>query len=966
MKGFWSISIMTLLLSMGLGARAADVLTIATVEGQPDEEVTVGIDLQNTSQVSALQVAIPLGPNIHYVAGSVSGSRRLTDHTLSAYERDGVLSIIVYSVGMQAVDGDSGELLSFRLKLGNVPETQQLSPTRLILTSPSGEQVEATATPGSVTTRCAKATYSKMNVNYGEVPIRGSYQQELLVVNEGNAPLIVTGLVFSSERFSCDVSLPQTIEAGENLPLTLLYEPLLRGAVDEDLRVVCNSVSRLNTIRLQAQPFAVNELHIQPAQGRSDEMVTVSVTMNNMDNISGLQMEMNLPEQFEYVDGSFHLSERGAGLSGYARCEGQTLRALAMSTTGATFAGNDGEVATFQLKLSGRNGSRIEFSKAVLTAQVDGSLLSVLSACEGAYINIESPTLSSADQVDFGRVPTTEEAVQTLDIYNSGSAPLTINRVVLDYEGLSVRESLPMTIESWETRQLTLTCNAPRGYFETVMQVYSNDPDLRLKNIVVCGTRFAPNQLTLSAGEFNAGEVFEVAVKCDNVYDLHGMQFDLHYPANVLTLLDDNGIELSPRLNGGQLMQRTDGSGLVHVIVFSMADVLIPAGEGPVAILRFQPKDNMPYGNYTISIDNIKLGASETDDAASNVGEESLTFSYIKAPPQIDDVYQIGTADDLCTFAALVNNGLVQANACLINDIDMTGYNANFIPIGSTSALYQGTFDGQNHRISNLHVQGDDYIGLFGCVTGGAIIRQLTLDATCSIKGNAFVAVVGGSNGYGTVTIERVGNEGAVRGDAQNVAGIIGCNMESSASFVIRDCYNTGTIIGGWESSAISGWVGSDAVLVNCYNTGTVSGLDSEDTYLYRGTVSKEKNLYSTIGSQGTIVEEEKVTNGELCYLLNEGNVKTPVWLQTLSVDSHPVFFTDHKVVLQVNSGYINLQMGDVNGDGVVNVFDINEMVRKIQGTPSDIFIERAADLGHDGIINVFDINEVIRIIQNK
>lgn len=108
------------------------------------------------------------------------------------------------------------------------------------------------------------------------------------------------------------------------------------------------------------------------------------------------------------------------------------------------------------------------------------------------------------------------------------------------------------------------------------------------------------------------------------------------------------------------------------------------------------------------------------------------------------------------------------------------------------------------------------------------------------------------------------------------------------------------------------------------------------------------------------------MTNGELCYLLNEGNVKTPVWLQTLSVDSHPVFFTDHKVVLQVNSGYINLQMGDVNGDGVVNVFDINEMVRKIQGTPSDIFIERAADLGHDGIINVFDINEVIRIIQNK
>ncbi|MBQ4002702.1 MAG: hypothetical protein II600_01865, partial [Bacteroidaceae bacterium] len=56
-------------------------------------------------------------------------------------------------------------------------------------------------------------------------------------------------------------------------------------------------------------------------------------------------------------------------------------------------------------------------------------------------------------------------------------------------------------------------------------------------------------------------------------------------------------------------------------------------------------------------------------------------------------VYQIGTAQDLIDFAALVNGGTGGANAVLTADIDMDG--KSYTPIGQDGKDYKGHFDGQ-------------------------------------------------------------------------------------------------------------------------------------------------------------------------------------------------------------------------------------------------------------------------------
>lgn len=67
--------------------------------------------------------------------------------------------------------------------------------------------------------------------------------------------------------------------------------------------------------------------------------------------------------------------------------------------------------------------------------------------------------------------------------------------------------------------------------------------------------------------------------------------------------------------------------------------------------------------------------------------------------------------------------------------------------------------------------------------------------------------------------------------------------------------------------------------------------------------------------------------------------------------------------VLVVDNTASTILMGDVNGDGKVDVEDVVAIVNKILGTPDDNFNEAAADINGDGKIDVDDVVAVVNII---
>ncbi len=198
-------------------------------------------------------------------------------------------------------------------------------------------------------------------------------------------------------------------------------------------------------------------------------------------------------------------------------------------------------------------------------------------------------------------------------------------------------------------------------------------------------------------------------------------------------------------------------------------------------------------------------------------------------------------------------------------------YSGNFTPIGDYTTPFTGSFDGSSsaYTISNLTINlpSTYYVGLFGCVDGGAVIENVAL-MNVNITGNQ---VVGGLVGQSRGSIANCYVSGGVNG-VQNVGGLVGTNDGSignsctvvgvngesqvgglvgfNFSGTISNCYTTGGVDG---EAAVGGLVGSNfsGTIINCYTTGGVHG-----TQLVGGLVGLThggsiSNCYTVSGVHG-------------------------------------------------------------------------------------------------------------------
>lgn len=215
-----------MILSVATRAAADNIVNIGSVEGKPGDIVELRVGLTNSDNVSSVQVAIPIDSRIELVENSAKTTSRTSKHKVTAGVKDGKLNIFVYSMSMDAIAPGSGDIATVRLKLGNAPSNITLSADKVVITDSNGTTLpDITATDGNATILCAKSEYSTLEIDYGRVPIRNSYQQTVRVSNVGNAPLIISGLQFSAAEFSCNESLPIEIEAGSSREFTINYAP---------------------------------------------------------------------------------------------------------------------------------------------------------------------------------------------------------------------------------------------------------------------------------------------------------------------------------------------------------------------------------------------------------------------------------------------------------------------------------------------------------------------------------------------------------------------------------------------------------------------------------------------------------------------------------------------------------------------------------------------------------------------
>lgn len=357
------------------------------------------------------------------------------------------------------------------------------------------------------------------------------------------------------------------------------------------------------------------------------------------------------------------------------------------------------------------------------------------------------------------------------------------------------------------------------------------------------------------------------------------------------------------------------------------------------------------WGTWDAEMDNVvnyATGRVEWMDKKLNYDELEV----------VNDVCQIKTPRDLITFEKMVNGGATTIKARLLADIDMKEYQDRYVPAGNMENPFRGSFDGNTHVISNLNISNPSYTGIFGVVGDEAKISNLTIDTSCSFKGENYIGALVGRILGGAISISNVGNEADVTSTGNNAGGLVGGTDNAVVS--ITNSYNTGNINAQNYAAALVGGSNTGNITIsNSYNAGNVTGSARGYEFTSGARITLEY-AYDQYSSQATTVTREQVASGQLCYTLNQ-NTTANTFHQNLdngkTPDAHPVLLKGHGFVYLDKGFYTNinpngdkyryylLDISEIRGDNylqfaefdlLVNGEEVNEMT-VYAGTQSNV-----------------------------
>jgi len=186
------------------------------------------------------------------------------------------------------------------------------------------------------------------------------------------------------------------------------------------------------------------------------------------------------------------------------------------------------------------------------------------------------------------------------------------------------------------------------------------------------------------------------------------------------------------------------------------------------------------------------------------------------------DPYLISTVEDLNNVRNYLDSNFVQTE-----DLDLSGF-SSWSPIGYDISYgnyaFTGTYDGNNHTISNLTFNNDSRsgIGLFARLDG-AFISNLNF-VSVNVTGYSWVGSVAGWCKLST--IENCSSSGVFTGDLE-VGGITGQSADSD----IVNCHSVSNVTGNITIGGLIG-VSDNGHILKCSSSGTVTGINNS---LYSG-----------------------------------------------------------------------------------------------------------------------------------
>ncbi len=631
------IILLLLLLISSKEIRAANTMVMGSASTVPNQEVALPVDIINDNQFVAFQfdMQIPLG--FSYVPNSaLLNADRANGHSLQASVLDGnILRILGYSLSNAAFKGNSGNIVTFRLKSSSTPGDYSLNLTTPIIGNAATSNILTSSSNGTLTLLAPDINLVISALDFDRTPLGQFTDRTITVSNTGNQPLQVTNITFDNTNFSVAGNTTFTVPANQAANVTVRFNSVIKGFYNNHATVLTNDPDEASvTIDLTSHAYAVNQIYTGTIFAYSGHTATLDFSINNMEAFTGFQFDLVLPSAISYIPGSAILSNRKTNhLVSANMIKSNTLRVVAFSANNQSFTGTDGSVVTLGFSALGTGGYYGLIMQDAVIGEAGG--LNIISDFYSGQLQIAAASLICNSAITFGDVSVIKTGQQNLTISNAGTDTLKISQLEFTNPVFSTSTALPFKIVTGQQISIPVICHPiTKSNITGTLKIISNDPVNSIYPVSLSANVYVPNTLVVPGITSYNNDTVQIPVKVNNLEAFTGFQFDLSFPA-YLTYID-NSAELTERSQGHILQAALVSATRIRVIAFSMQQSPFLGDTGAVVLLSFavHATNNETSGPLTLS--NSILGNAQSQNILYGVTNGVLIITPI-IPVGIDD-----------------------------------------------------------------------------------------------------------------------------------------------------------------------------------------------------------------------------------------------------------------------------------------------------------------------------------------
>ena len=472
-------------------------LSLATDTGSPVDVSLTGMGTAAASPALTLSATSLDFGDVQVNAQSVlqltltsSGTAPVTISSSAIAGKSFQIASVAYPAGINGWPATLNPGQQITLSLTFAPETVGAATGSLTVNSDASGGTASVALSGTGdAVPAAKLTLSTTSLSFGPTPIGSKVSRTVTLTSSGGAPLTVSRFNLTGTQFTDgNPQAPVTLQPGQQLTLTITFDPTTVGSDAETLTVTSNDPSGAATVSVGGAGTAT-----------SSPLLTVSPTSVDFGNVA-VNNAVTEPVTLTST-GTAPVTVSAAAISGAG---------FAVSGGSFPLTLNPNQSVVLQVKFDPASAGAATGQLAV--ASDSSANPTVRVSLTGTGTVAATPQLAvSKTSLAFGDVTVNSTAALPLTLTSTGTAPVTVSAATLSGAGFKISgASFPLTLNPNQSvslqaqfaptsagaasGQLAIASNSSSGS-TTVVQLSGN------------GTAAPIPQLTVSAGALSFGNV---------------------------------------------------------------------------------------------------------------------------------------------------------------------------------------------------------------------------------------------------------------------------------------------------------------------------------------------------------------------------------------------------------------------------------------------------------------------------